>query len=183
MKNLSRLSKSSLIKAGVLTAVTMTSALPMLAQAEGGYVGLQYGNFQSEDADMGNLGITGGYKLGKHTAIEGQYTLSTNEQSLGYGANLGADTLAVYATYKSDGKVYVKGKAGIAKVKYTMDSDWFSASGRETGFSYGVGAGVNLSDRTRIELEYTKLPELERFAGVDMNASGSYTSIGVSFDL
>ncbi len=170
-----------------LTMITLCSAstlsLISVSALADGYIGVHYGSLHSEDADMGNLGFSAGYRLTDSIGVEAQLTQTLNEDNLGYGATLSSDTQALYATYQSTGEFYFKAKAGLAKIDYNLESDWYDASGSGTGLSFGLGMGVVIGDMARLELEFTQMPELEKFGGEPMNASGNLMSIGIALDI
>lgn len=128
------------------------------------YLGVKVG---SMDADFSgfdravNVGLNIGYELLRDTrgalAIEGEYTTTASDGDISGGGEWDADTLAVYAAYRTAGDLYVKGKAGYLNqdVKGTGGGASNITSGDESGFSYGIGAGWRLDRKSALEIEYT----------------------------
>ena len=152
--------------------------------AEGGFVGVQFGTFSVEDADMGNLGLVGGATITNNFSIEGQYTRTINEEDLGDGDSLETNSLGLYATYRSLGNAYVKGRIGFARLEYEFDVFGFSVSEQTTGLSYGVGFGIDSGEALVFEFEYTVYPELDEIGGLSIpGIDGDLASIGVLFKI
>lgn len=155
-------------------------AVPSLSFADKGYVGLEYANLQSEDADMGNFGFSVGANINKTFSIEGGYAMTVSPEDLGSGVELNADVLSVFGAVRSEGKVFGKAKLGVAKVDFEMEASGFTVSDTASGLAYGFGFGARL-DKMLIEAEYTILPELDKFNGVEMNADNRLLGIRASF--
>jgi hypothetical protein len=115
-----------------------------------------------------NAGVTIGYEFGialGALGFEGEFTTTVKEGEYGI-ERLNIDTTGAYATYRSPGLFYLKGRAGYAG----WDAD-FSVGGNEddTSASYGLGLGFSLK-LIKIELEYTQIDE-------DID----FVSIGIQF--
>ncbi|MBL4868593.1 MAG: outer membrane beta-barrel protein [Pseudomonadales bacterium] len=155
-----------------------------ISYAEGGFLGVQYGTLSSEDADMGNLGLVGGATITDNFSIEGQYTLTINEEDLGGGDSLETNSLGLYATYKSVGNTYFKGRVGFARLEYDLDIVGGTLSGDTTGLSYGVGLGIVSGESLVFEFEYTVYPELDEFDGAPApDLDGNLASVGILFKI
>ncbi|WP_250459185.1 outer membrane beta-barrel protein [Microbulbifer litoralis] len=106
-----------------------------------------------------NVGLRGGYTLPSGWGFEGEYTnslISGEADALnGGGADVDIQTLAGYATYRSYGDLYFKGRAGV--LYEDVDVGWGSSD--DTGISLGGGVGFNYGPNTNIELEYTMIEE------------------------
>jgi len=161
--------------------LTAALSLPSLGLAEGMYGGLQYGTLTSEDADMGNLGISIGSSINDFFSIEGSYTFTVNEEDLGNNVTLSADSIGLFAVVKSEGDFYGKAKVGLAKVDFEMESGGNSLSDDANGLALGLAVGVK-AGQGAVEVEYTKLPDLDDFSGVPVDASNDYLSVGFVFN-
>ncbi|MCI0507263.1 MAG: porin family protein [Gammaproteobacteria bacterium] len=104
-----------------------------------------------------NAGVTIGYESGialGALGFEGEFTTTVKEGEFGV-QKLNIDTAGAYATYRSPGLLYLKGRVGYAG----WDAD-FSVAGNtdDTSTSYGLGLGVSLK-LIKIELEYTQIDD------------------------
>lgn len=143
-----------------------------ISLAENAYFGIKFGNM---DIDLGdasspkNLGFMFGSNR-RGGGFEGELTTTFSEgnYNIGYGfgsLDISVDTLALYGVYRSEGKTYFKAKAGILHER--VDISGFSD--KDTGFSAGIGLGVDLGSNA-LEFEYTVIEE-------DVN----YLSVGLRF--
>lgn len=155
-------------KHGYLVASAFASCLAFstaaMAQDAPFYLGVKIG---SMDADFSgfdravNLGVNAGYELLRDTrgalAIEGEYTTTASDGDISGGGEWDADTLAIYAAYRTAGDLYVKGKAGYLNqdIKGTGAGAARITSGDDSGFSYGIGAGWRMDRKSSFEIEYT----------------------------
>lgn len=164
-------------KVVLIGSLVASLATPIMCSAEGGYASIQYGTLTSEDSDMGNIGLMAATKVSDNISLEGIYTFTVNEDDLGGGVTLSTDSIGIYAAGKSEGDLYVKGKIGFSKVDFNMEFSGITISDDASGLSYGIGAGFNIGSGA-IEVEYTKLPDLDTFQGIPMDASNEYLSVG-----
>jgi hypothetical protein len=148
------------------------------AVANGGlYGGVQYGILTSEDADMGNIGLTAGGVISDYLSIEGTYTFTISEEDLGGGVDLSSSSIGVFAVFKSQGDFYGKGRVGFSKVDFDMEILGFTFTDDASGLAFGAGIGVKVGAGA-IEIEYTKLPDLDTFQGIPVDASNDFLSVG-----
>jgi len=129
------------------------------------YAGLKVGQMSSDLSgldDGTNGGVLIGYQFGDQSygnfALEAEYTTAISEGDatvLGFTGDWDVDTLAIYAVYRSPGKVYFKGKVGFLDEDVSINVAGVSASGSESGGSYGAGLGWRIVDSSSVELEYT----------------------------
>jgi len=166
-----------------LSLALTLSFLSHPSYGQDGYVGLQYGIVTSEDANMGNGAFSAALNINESIALELQASTTMAEEDLGYNASLSSGTKGLYAAYKSSGRSYFKIKGGVAQIDYTVSAYDVDVSSDQRGFSFGLGAGLLLGQSGAIEVEYVQFPQLESFAGESISASGSYTSVGVVFNL
>jgi len=111
-----------------------------------------------------NAGIAVGTELGVvlgDIGVEGEFTTTMSKGSDPFNNDISIDTMAVYATYRSPGFIYLKGRGGFLR--------WDSEGQNDTTTSFGIGIGFSLAV-VKIELEYTKVDS-------DIN----FLSIGVQF--
>ncbi|MFI2811445.1 outer membrane beta-barrel protein [Microbulbifer sp. M83] len=132
------------------------------ANAEGGYWGATAG-LMTVDAntvdDPINFGLRGGYTFSSGWGFEGEFTdsLISGEADAFDGRDIDVDiqTLGGYATYRSFGDVYFKGRLGLIYEDVSVGG----YSSDDTGISVGGGIGLNLSPNTNVEFEYTMIEE------------------------
>lgn len=168
-----------LIAACVLAAAT----LPAAATAGEGFLGVQYGTFSSEDADMGNLGISGGMKINDNVAVEAMYTTTIQEEDLGGGDSLSVSGFGVFLKAQSPGDVYVNGRIGVSKIDYDIDltgSFGFKMAEDANGLTFGLGVGAKIADNASVELQYTKFPDLD-LGGVTF--ANDMIAVGLNFSM
>ncbi|MDP5211158.1 porin family protein [Microbulbifer sp. 2205BS26-8] len=139
------------LKALGAAAVLVCSAA---VQAEGAYVGGTFGamNVDAKYADKNplNAGIRGGYTWNSGLGIEAEFTGSASDGELDDGSDYSISTQALYATYRTQGDIYFKGRLGYLheKVKAFREVS-------DDGFSAGIGAGFKLTENLSFEAEYT----------------------------
>lgn len=131
---------------------------------EGIYVGVKGSSVQINLDDASHPAAYGGligYNFGNGPAMELEYNKSeTINIGTGYGSHyayygsLDIQTIALYFTYRSQGPVFFKARAGILQEEVSSDRA-LDADERDTGLSVGVGAGVNLGSVVQLEGEYT----------------------------
>lgn len=119
----------------------------------GGVAGLMNVDVSGVDNPL-NIGIRGGYTWPAGWGMEGEFTTSAvkgKARAFEGSRKVDIQTIAGYATYRSPGDIYFKGRAGILNEKVTIgrfrDSD--------TGISLGFGGGLRFSPNASFELEYT----------------------------
>lgn len=129
-------------------------------QAEGLTFGAKGGPMQLDVSDADdpiNAGVAIGYEFGValgDLGFEGEFTTTVKDGKIG-GKELNIDTVGAYATYRSPGVVYFKGRIGYV--------GWDAAqslgdSADDTSASYGLGLGLSLKV-IKFELEYTQIDD------------------------
>ncbi|MBZ2189964.1 porin family protein [Alcanivorax sp. JB21] len=146
---------------------------------EGGFFGLKAGTMRVDVTDNGlgidlddstNIGFYTGYVGQSGLGFELEYTQPTSKTDTGVpSVKYELRTLALYGTFRSDGNIYLKGKAGYLREDVKFSGPGGSASDKESGMSLGGGVGFMLGS-SRLELEYTIIES-------DVN----YLSIGFIF--
>ena len=130
------------------------------AHASGLTFGAKVGPMQldvSGTDDPTNAGVAVGYEFGVglgDLGFEGEFTTTVKDGKIG-GKNLNIDTVGAYATYRSPGIVYLKGRVGYV--------GWDAAqtlgdSADDTSASFGLGLGLSLKV-VKFELEYTQIDD------------------------
>jgi len=107
--------------------------------------------------DPTNAGVAIGYEFGVglgDLGFEGEFTTTVKDGKIG-GMNLNIDTVGAYATYRSPGFIYLKGRVGYV--------GWDAAqtlgnSADDTSASFGLGLGFSLKV-IKFELEYTQIDD------------------------
>lgn len=107
-----------------------------------------------------NLGAFVGYKIWEDANgavfAEGEYTRTLSEGDAP-GGDWDIETLAAYVGYRSAGPWFFKGKAGFGWWDLGVDGPSSPAEADETDFTFGVGGGFRLNERSGLELEYTQI--------------------------
>ena len=94
-----------------------------------------------------------GYNFGGGSAIE----LERNSADIDVASfQIDMDNTALYYAFRSEGDAYLKVKAGILKEELSASScGGCDVEDDDTGFSAGIGGGLNLGSMAQIEVEYT----------------------------
>ncbi|WP_444920079.1 outer membrane beta-barrel protein [Microbulbifer sp. CnH-101-G] len=127
------------------------------AQAEGAYVGAVFGVMNTDaDGDSSlNAGVRVGYGWNSGWGLEAEFTDSLVEGEYDYywsEVEYSFATQAIYATYRSEGDIYLKGRLGYLHEE--LDVDGFGEYS-DSGASAGIGAGFKLTESVLFEAEYT----------------------------
>ncbi len=138
-------------------------ALSLNSYAQDNYVGINYGSIDFEEAgdslDLDTINFTIGSNLNEHIAgeLRGGVGISNEDEA---GVSIGIDSLIgaygrINLPNSSPVTPYVV--AGVTQVKLEVDFLGLgSATADETDASYGLGADFNVSDNTKLNLEYMK---------------------------
>jgi len=132
---------------------------PGHAVAEEFYVGIDAGKLSFEQAflaDTSNYGVVLGYAWNRWT-LEGIINLNETENN-----NTGGDQIVgmyhLYGVYRTEGRHYLKAKAGITNERYSIKN----GEGEEvmndvhSGIARGIGFGFR-TNVASVELEYSWL--------------------------
>ena len=111
--------------------------------------------------DANNAGVVLGYRfsrpiggIGGSSSIEFEYTTSVDDGDVsGTGATWDVDTYALFFTYSTPGTVYFKGKLG--GMTSDISTNVAGLDGSASGFAFGLGLGVKVGKKGKLELEYT----------------------------
>ena len=130
------------------------------SHAEGLTFGAKVGPMQldvSDTEDPTNAGVTIGYEFGLglgDLGFEGEFTTTVKDGKIG-GENLKIDTVGGYATYRSPGFIYLKGRVGYVAWDAAQT---LGESDKDSSGSYGLGLGVSLKV-VKFELEYARIDD------------------------
>ncbi|MFA0811736.1 porin family protein [Microbulbifer epialgicus] len=130
------------------------------AQAEGAYVGGVFGVMKTDVSGVSgdsplNAGIRAGYTWNSGWGVEAELTDSLVEgefDSYWGDENYSFATMALYATYRSQGDIYFKGRLGYLREELYVD---YFGEYSDSGTSAGIGAGFKLTEKVTFEAEYT----------------------------
>lgn len=145
------------------------SAMSLSAQAEG-YFGVKAGPMVTDISGFDNP-INAGILLGVNEAgwgFEGELTKTVSDGDYllpTFGDDIRLTTLAFYASYRSHGNVYLKGKFGVL----FEDVESGNNSVEDSGASYGLGVGFRLGGGNMLEIEYTSVEEDVLFVSAGVN--------------
>lgn len=142
------------------------------------YLGAQYGYLNSEDASMGNVGLLGGYSLNRWLSLEAQATTTIVKDEIGI-QTLSSNSFGLFAAVRSAGKIYGKGRLGVARVRISDEIASVALSDAASSLAYGATVGFELG-RGAIEAEYTRLPTIKDFVGAG-DVSNSYFALGYMY--
>lgn len=145
-----------------VSALVALGSTPVFADNFTGYWGLNYGTVTTNHTDLGNLGVKAGVNVSPVAALEAEYTSTLNDENLNNGNKLSVDTSAVYAKIQSQGDFYVNGRIGVARVDFDQTTPLgYDRKSHVSGAAYGVGIGGKLAPNVNLELNYTRLPDLD----------------------
>ncbi len=141
------------------------------------YIGVKGGEMKiSNDIpfnDATSIGILfGGTIQDSGFAIEGEITTTVSSaEHESRNDELDIFTFAGYGVYRSSGKLYFKGKAGLLTEYLNISGGRFALEGYGGAISLGAGAGFRISNNTNLEFEYTIIE-------TDID----FVSLGITFD-
>jgi len=132
---------------------------PCYAVAEEFYVGIDAGKLSFEQdflSDTNNYGVVLGYTWNRW-ALEGVINFNDTEND-----SIGGDQIVgmyhLYGVYRTEGRYYLKAKAGITNERYSIEN----SEGEEvmndvhSGIARGIGFGIR-TNTASVELEYSWL--------------------------
>ncbi len=146
-------------KATLAGLVSLALGWSCAVHAEGYDVGAVAGVVDADVAGDNpfNLGVRGGYEWSTGWGVEGELTTSVSDgkANLGfYGTyDYSVDTYAVYATYRTHGDIYFKGRLGFLD----EEVDAGPVDHGDSGVSGGAGVGFDLGNDIDVQLEYTRI--------------------------
>ena len=152
----------------VVTLLAALLATP-LAQAEGPYAGVLYGLVEYDDIETDNLGLVISYNWDNGVGFDFDFSKTLSEDSVsvnGLSGDASLDSWGLFATYRTAGKLYLKGKLGYAVVDREFDGD-IDIDDSAAGFAYGIAGGMVFGDGA-LEVSYTILPDVD-FQGSDVD--------------
>lgn len=174
--------KNHLLISALCLAVCSTTAFA--ADSEGVYLGVKAGRlmldlsstgFETEDPNT--FSITGGYQFANGFSAELEYIPQTEADFGINGVRLGTvevQTVGVYAAYRikpSTGSAYFKLRGGLLNenVDAAVGGAAGSYSTSDSGLSFGLGAGFNLTQNVMLEAEYTIIEQDVDFLSAGLN--------------
>ncbi len=162
-----------------LAVATLGMIMASTAQAQL-YVGAKAGQLRIDIDEFEKpmtYGAYAGYEFSDALAVEGEFmkTEKFGVKGAPKKDKSNFDVLGLYGVYKlrmpGQENLYVKGKLGASRISV---DDNFKKADSETGVSFGLGAGMNVTDNIAIEAEYVKLPDV-------VNSKVDQINIGASF--
>ncbi|WP_078083391.1 porin family protein [Microbulbifer mangrovi] len=152
-----------MMKKVLATALVLGCSISAQA-SEGGYFGTVAGLMKTSingDSPF-NAGIRAGYTWNSGFGLEGEYTTSLVDGEARFNSGWGdfrwdysISTFGAYATYRSQGDLYFKGRLGVLNESIDFGGEKES----DSGLSAGLGLGFNLSETVNLEAEYTLVEE------------------------
>jgi len=154
----------------LIISVTFSSTL-FAADGADIYLGASYNNVSIDFAnasveDTEGLGLVFGIEFGKNWAFEAEY-LNSGKADMDYqvgaieSAKIQLQSLAAYVVFRTSGKVYFKGRAGIAAnlvditdIKCSSSFCINSLFDDDVGLAFSVGGGISLTEAMKLEAEY-----------------------------
>ena len=109
------------------------------------------------DDDPTNAGVAVGYEIGVvlgDIGFEGELTTTMKDGTTDTNGDVNADTMGLYATYRSPGFLYFKAKTGFTRWDVSIDGSDYD----DTATSMGIGLGFSLGI-IQFELEYTEIDD------------------------
>ena len=149
----------------VLAAAVLLSCSVAAQASEGGYFGAVAGvmNTSLDGDNPFNAGARAGYNWASGFGVEAEFTTSLVEGEVDFSnawvdikEDYSISTVAAYATYRTQGSIYFKGRLG-----YLNESVDFGdgVDGSDSGLSVGLGAGFVFTEAMTLEAEYTLIEE------------------------
>jgi len=157
----------------ILLIISMTfSSILFAADGADIYLGASYNSVSIDFAnasvdDTAGIGLVFGIDFGKNLAFETEY-INSGKADMDYSvgnitsAKIQLRSLAAYAVFKTSGKVYFKGRAGLAinlvditDIKCNGSSLCINSLYDDgAGLAFGVGGGILITEAMKLELEY-----------------------------
>jgi outer membrane immunogenic protein len=154
----------------LIISVTFSSAL-FAADGTDIYLGASYNTVSIDFAnasveDSEGIGLVFGIDFGKNLAFETEY-INSGKADMDYqvgaieSAKIQVRSLAAYAVFRTTGRVYFKGRAGLAA--NLVDITDITCSGSfcinslfddGAGLAFSAGGGVLITEAMKLELEY-----------------------------
>jgi hypothetical protein len=159
---------------GITFLIFVSSAF---CNAEGMYGGVKYGTLTSDESIMKNAGLVIGRKITDYFSVEGEYTRTVKAADVRHDSSLSINSLGLYGVVQSQDNIYVKAKAGYSKLDFDFDVIKTRYSDSDSGLAYGGGLGVKIG-KGAVEIEYTRLPNLNKFLGRPFDIKNDYLSVG-----
>ena len=179
MKN--KLSAVFLVIVAMATPVFSDTAEPATtADSRHAYFGIKGGPMTiGRDIPFNNDGVMLGALIGydfpdNGFAIEGEFNTTVNKASSQDSrySDLGVTTLAAYGVFRSPGRLFFKGKMGVAYEYLTASFTGafpLDVDGAGMSISFGIGGGVRITERLIAEIEYTLIEEDIGYASLGVN--------------
>jgi len=154
----------------LIVGLTFSSTL-FAAEGTDIYLGASYNTVSIDFAnasvkDTGGIGLVFGIDFGKNWAFETEY-INSGKADMDYSvgniesAKIQLRSLAAYAVFKTAGKVYFKGRAGLAAnlvditdIKCSGSLCINSLFNDGAGLAFSAGGGVMITKAMKLELEY-----------------------------
>jgi len=150
----------TLLKKAAATGLTAFTLLTFSASSfaeEGAFsAGFKFGNMDPDEVSSETaMGFQLGYGITDNITAEFEFLRAEFDTILG---DRDLDSKAIYATYRTDGELYLVGKVGYASLDIASES--------ESGLSFGIGGGYSVNDSFDVEVEYTILEDDVNFLGL-----------------
>ena len=157
-----------------LIATALCSSSTFAADAADIYVAASYNHlsidFNNADVDdTEGVGLLFGIDFPENLAFEAEY-INSGKTHMDYkvgsiqSAKMQVQSLAMYGVFRTDGKIYFKGRAGISTS--LIDISRIQCSGSfcvndiydtNLGFAFSAGGGITLNEKINVEAEYKLL--------------------------
>ena len=172
--------KFQLLISTLCLAVCSTTAIA--AESEGVYLGVKAGTLmldvsgngiQAEDPNT--LALVGGYQFANGFSAELEYIPQTESDLSFNGVVLGQleiQTIGIYAAYRikpTESQFYLKVKGGFLNENVDSVGIAGSSSTSDSGLSFGLGAGFNITPNVMLEAEYTLIEQDVDFLSAGLN--------------
>lgn len=161
------------LKLFFMVLLTLASS-EALARPDGTfYGGLKAGSFVSDIDGLDNafaLGARIGYDYGRQWSLELDFLTGEYEAAAdGLKEELDGDSLGVYVTYRSPGAAYYIIRFGWIDLEIAKSTKFNFKEVDNIDFSYGLGAGLEITENISLELEYTLIESKNKG---DINIAG-----------
>lgn len=148
---------SALLSSAALAEDKASTGFSASSLYYGGKAGFMKPDGKNNDSAINIAGVVGA-PIQRYLSWEAELGLTVNDGEVGADDDWDLFSAAGYAVFRTEGKVGVKAKMGVAYWDDPNDSD--------LSLSAGVGAGIRLGRKGILDVEYTQINDNVDFISV-----------------